>query len=357
MEFPGSEASKSCRIPVVPYLFLVLLFAAANPHGWTILTTGLDTNLRGIGVIDFPYQASPHSTVIWASGSNGIILQSLDLGITWKRLHIPDGDSLDFRGIRAFDASTAYAISSGEGEKSRIYKTTDGGQTWRLQYTGARPAIFFDAIVCVPRRECIVLSDPVEGKFVLLHTTDGEHWTELPRESMPVAERGEGAFAASNTALAICGNEIYFGTGGGRVARVFHSSNGMRSWRVSETPLAAGNASSGIFSIACSSSSVVAVGGDYKNQSSSKAVAAYSTDRGVTWRLASEQPGGYRSAVTSVAGDFFIAAGPDGEDITSDSGAHWVRFNSLNLNAISVLDGKSILAAGPHGTIARLVAP
>jgi photosystem II stability/assembly factor-like uncharacterized protein len=357
LEIPGIVASKSCRIPVVPYLFFVLLLAAANAHGWTILTTGLDTNLRSIDVIDFPHRDSARSAAIWASGSNGIILQSLDLGITWKRLHVSDGDSLDFRGIRAFDASTAYAISSGEGEKSRIYKTTDGGQTWRMQYTGARPAIFLDAIVCVSRRECIVLSDPVEGKFVLLRTADGEHWTELTSESMPAAARGEGAFAASNTALAICGNEIYFGTGGSHAARVFHSSNEMRSWRVSETPLAAGNASSGIFSIACSSSSVVAVGGDYKNQSSSKAVAAYSTDRGVTWHLASEQPGGYRSAVTSVAGDVFIAAGPDGEDITSDSGARWVRFNSLNLNAVSVLKGKSILAAGPHGTIARLVTP
>jgi photosystem II stability/assembly factor-like uncharacterized protein len=354
---PATEVSKSCRIAVVFYLFFVVLLAAVNSHPWSILTTGLDTNLRGLDVIDFPHRDGARSAVIWASGSNGIVLLSLDLGITWKRLHIPDGDSLDFRGVRAFDASTAYVISSGEGEKSRIYKTTDGGQKWKLQYTGARPAFFLDAIVCVSRRKCIVLSDPVEGKFVLLRTADGEHWTELPRESMPAAAPGEGAFAASNTALAICGTEIYFGTGGGPAARVFHSSNGMRSWHVSETPLAASNASSGIFSIACSGSSVVAVGGDYKNQSSSKAVAAYSTDHGITWHLASKQPGGYRSAVTSVAGDFFVAAGPDGEDITKDRGAHWVRFNSLNLNAISVLDGKSILAAGPHGTIARLVAP
>jgi len=342
---------------VVPFLVFALLFAAANSRPWTVVSTGLNTNLRGISVVDVPHPGSARFAVIWASGSNGIILHSLDIGKTWKRLRIPSGDSLDFRGIRGFDAFNAYAISSGENEKSRIYKTTDGGRTWELEYIGGRPGIFLDAIVCMSRRECIALSDPVEGKFVLLRTTDGEHWTELPREFMPAALPGEGAFAASNTALAVCGSEIYFGTGGGRVARVFRSSDGMRSWRVSETPLAAGNASSGIFSVACSSGSVVAVGGDYRNESGSTAVAAYSTDHGVTWHLASKQPGGYRSAVASLGGNSFIAAGPNGADTTSDGGLDWVHSNSLNLNAISILDSKNIWAAGPKGTIVRLGTP
>jgi photosystem II stability/assembly factor-like uncharacterized protein len=345
--------ARPAKMDVVLFFLFGLLLAAANPHPWSIVTTGLDTNLRSISVVYSPNPNGAHSPIVWASGSNGVILRSIDLGKAWKRLRIPGGDSLDFRGIRAFDAFTTYAMSSGEGEKSRIYKTIDGGQIWKLQYTGDRAAIFLDAIACMSRRECIALSDPVDGKFVLLRTTDGEHWNEFPRDSMPAALPAEGAFAAGNTSLAACAGEIYFGTGGGSAARVFHSSNGGRSWGVSETPLAAGNASSGIFSIACSGNAVVAVGGDYKNQASSNAGAAYSLDRGVTWRLASSQPSGYRSAVALITDSFLVAVGPNGEDISRDGGVRWIRSDSLNLNAIAVLDSENVWAAGPNGTIAH----
>src|SRR5260370_11978177 len=69
---------------------------------------------------------------------------------------------------------------------------------------------------------CYALGDPIDGKFLLLSTTDGEHWNPLPNESMPASLPGEGAFAASNTCMLLSGEEIYFGTGG-PAARVFHS--------------------------------------------------------------------------------------------------------------------------------------
>jgi len=40
-----------------------------------------------------------------------------------------DGATLDFRGVQAWDAKTAIVMASGPGEKSRLYKTTDGCQT------------------------------------------------------------------------------------------------------------------------------------------------------------------------------------------------------------------------------------
>ena len=39
---------------------------------------------------------------------------------------MPGAEGLDFRDVDAFDAETAYPLSIGEGEKSRIYKTADG---------------------------------------------------------------------------------------------------------------------------------------------------------------------------------------------------------------------------------------
>jgi photosystem II stability/assembly factor-like uncharacterized protein len=114
---------------------------------------------------------------------------------------VTDGEGLDFRGIAAADAGVAYVMSIGNGDKSRIYKTTDGGATWKLQFAGTRKETFLDAIVCDSKATCIALGDPVDGKFQLLSTEDGEHWKELPRESLPPALPKEGAFAASNSSL------------------------------------------------------------------------------------------------------------------------------------------------------------
>ena len=138
-------------------------------------------------------------------------------------------------------------MSSGDGDKSRIYKTTDGGKTWKLQYSDKRPGFFLDSLACSSATHCVALSDPVDGKFVVLSTTDGEHWQELPRDKMPAALPKEGAFAASGTSIAICdrGDNLYFGTGGASTARIFHSSDHGRSWNAADTPIAAGNPSSG----------------------------------------------------------------------------------------------------------------
>ncbi len=195
----------------------------------------------------------PPRYVVWESGSNGIVLRSTKGGKKFEQIKVPVGETLDFRNVEAFDEQTAYVMSSGEGEKSRIYKTIDGGQNWQLQYSDRRTGLFLDVLACTSRTHCVTLSDPVDGKFLVSSTSDGTHWKELPAEKMPPALPEEGAFAASGTAIALCGDAIYFGTGG-LIARVFRSADRGESWNVTETPIASGNASSGIFSIACEGS-------------------------------------------------------------------------------------------------------
>jgi photosystem II stability/assembly factor-like uncharacterized protein len=336
---------------------------AADEARWSVQTSGIDTNLRGVSAAYISDavaarhsadSAEPRHIAVWACGSNGVILFSNDEGKTWKRLHVAGGETLDFRGIVALDETTAYVMSSGEGDKSRIYKTMDGGETWKLEFTDKRPSFFLDALVC--NRDCYALSDPVDGKFVLVGAQNGENWKELPGDGMPVALPGEGAFAASGTSLAIDRQgEMHFGTGGGKAARVFHSTDRGKTWTAAETPIASGNASSGIFSIACARNLVIAVGGDYKDPNKSDRVAAYSLDRGKTWSLATQQPGGYRSAVVSIEGATLGAVGPSGEDISYDRGVHWIHTDSLDLNAAFVLDPRNAWAVGPKGTIARKI--
>jgi photosystem II stability/assembly factor-like uncharacterized protein len=352
----------------LPVRSFAIVFAALSilpvaPFSQTskLQETGFDTNLRGVSISQTP----AGKYVVWVSGSKGIILRSpllanLEEGKSWKQLKVHDGPDLDFRDIEAFGANTAYVMSSGDGEKSRIYKTVDAGKSWTLQYTDKRAGFFLDSLACASKTRCLALSDPVEGKFLLLRTTDGQHWKELPRDKMPAALPTEGAFAASGTSIAICHNDLYFGTGG-PAARVFHSPDRGRSWTVTETPIASGNASSGIFSVACADQSVdqsndrsnkhyvLVVGGDYKNPAASERVAAFSNDRGETWHLSNQQPGGYRSSIRFACGEAF-AVGPTGEDTSLDYGAHWKSVDALNMNAASLTPGGLGWAVGPSGT-------
>ena len=320
-------------------------------------TSGIDTNLRGVSVARVSNAKGVSALVVWASGSKGVILKSTDEGKTWDRLHVAGGDALDFRGVVAFNASIAYVMSSGEGEKSSIYKTTDGGETWNLQYTDKRKEFFLDSIACLTESQCFALGDPLDGKFLLLKTTDGEHWNPLSVEKMPAALPNEGAFAASNTCLLLFGEAIFFGTGG-PAARVFHSPDLGRTWTVTETPITHGNSSSGIFSIAhAEEKEIVVVGGDYQDSKRAFTVAAYSLDDGQIWQLSEHQPGGYRSAVACDGDAVCVAIGPNGEDVSVSKviAAIWKPTDSLNLNAAALLNFRDGWAVGPKGTITRYI--
>ncbi len=358
---------RDMRHHLVQFVTLLLLALAvtmfvhvsrgANFSKWTVQHRGIDTNLRGVSVAVFVNSSHVVRPVVWASGSNGVILRSIDLGKIWRRLHVHGGETLDFRSIQAFDARKAYVMSIGNGGNSRIYQTTDGGANWKLQYSDARKEFFLDALVCASEVECFAVGDPIDGKFVILRTADGENWKQLPTDQMPAALPDEGAFAASGTCLAVVDDRnIYFITGG-PAARVFHSSDAGDSWTVNSTPIVSGNASSGNFSIAAHDKSLVVVGGDYKDVGNPTRAAAYSADQGETWKLAEQQPGGFRSAVARVTEKSLAAVGPNGEDVSDDGGAHWKHTDSLNLNALAASGIGYAWAVGPQGTIARSTWP
>jgi photosystem II stability/assembly factor-like uncharacterized protein len=333
-----------------PFLFLLALLLPAGPW-WAVQESGADSNLRGVCVVS--ETPAEEKVIIWASGSQSTVVRSTDSGKNWKRLRIPGTESLDFRGVQAFDAKTAYVMSSGEGAQSRIYKTTDGGESWKLQYQGTKKEFFLDALICDDEKHCTALSDPVDGKFVILTNADGEHWVELARENMPAALPKEGAFAASNSSLCLDGKDIHFGTGG-PAARVFGSHDFGKTWTVVETPIVSGNASSGIFSLFCDERTIVAVGGDYQDPTRAYKNAAISRDGGKTWELATQPPGGYRSAVGKYGGGF-VAVGPTGTE-TSVDGLRWNSIGKVNLNAYgSIFLGGESWAVGPHGTVAKFL--
>jgi photosystem II stability/assembly factor-like uncharacterized protein len=341
----------------VRILLLTILFVSpAAAQSWTIETSGWNSNLRGVSATHSRNPERHPAPVIWASGSHGRMLRSNDGGKHYTRRLINGGQALDLRGIQAFNEKVAYVMSSGLGKMSRIYKTHDGGDRWKLQFSGSHPEFFLDALVCISENECFALSDPVDGKFVLISTTDGEHWKELPRDRMPPALPDESAFAASDSCLAIYDKrEIYFVTGHG-AARVFHSPDLGRTWTVTNTPILKGESSWGAFSITRLGSTFVVVGGDFKDDAGPERTAAYSLDGGATWNLATGPPVGFRSAVAFLNPSTLLTVGTGGQDFSTDNGAHWTRTGDLDLNAIAVLDGAA-WAVGPDATIVHWVHP
>jgi photosystem II stability/assembly factor-like uncharacterized protein len=125
-----------------PVRALTLLFALvpafslhASAQSLSIQSTGFDSNLRGVSVT----KTNSGKYSVWASGTKGVILRSLDEGKSWTQLKVDSETDLDFRDIEAFGEETAYVMSSGDGEKSRIYKTTDGGKSWKLSSRTSAP--------------------------------------------------------------------------------------------------------------------------------------------------------------------------------------------------------------------------
>jgi photosystem II stability/assembly factor-like uncharacterized protein len=328
-------------------LAAILLTPDATFTWWNVLPTGTESNLRGVALV-----VHRGSTTIWATGSQGTILRSTDAGQTWTPVHIEGAEQMDFRGVQTFDGKTVYVMSVGEGGQSRIYHSSDSGDTWTVQYTDRRKSFFLDALLCSDETHCFALSDPVDGKFLLLTTTDGKHWTELPRDHMPVALPKEGSFAASNSSLLLYGKtDLYFVTGG-PAARVFHSHDLGATWTVSVTPILSGEPSQGIFSMVRAGDALVVVGGDYNDPKRSEKTAAYSLDEGQTWHLAKELPKGFRSSVdTFDAG--FVAVGTNGAE-TSRDGIYWTHIDSPNLNAVTFISGKG-WAVGPKGVVAQFL--
>jgi photosystem II stability/assembly factor-like uncharacterized protein len=284
--------------------------------------------------------------ICWASGTGGNVLRTTDSGTHWQVIHIAGTEKLDFRDIEApnEDAKTAIVMSSGPAEQgqAKIFKTIDGGEHWKEVFSTDRKGVFFDSIAFWDKQHGIGVSDPVDGKFVLFATENGgDTWHFLTPQQMPDALPGEGGFAASGTTIAVAGkHDAWFGTGGAKVSRVFHSRDNGKTWIAAETPIPAGKPTAGINGLAfANEQDGYAVGGDFSSPSTVGPNIAFTFDGGQSWGDA--QTSNYLTSV-SVCRNSLLEVGTKEQKISD-----------ADLNAASVA-GDVAFGVGPHGHVFRM---
>ena len=337
----------------VAALAVLVSFATRTHAQWVPQQSGTNAEFRGL--------VATSASVVWASGTRGRVARTTDGGATWSVDSVPGASGLDFRAIAPRSDRLAWVISAGPAEQgqAQIFRTTDGAN-WVRQFTTAQTGVFLDAIAFWDDRHGIALSDPVGGKLFILATDDGgETWAQVPVDAAPPVLPGEAAFAASGTCLVVQGSSnVWIGTGGGARARVFRSTNRGRTWQVADTPLHAGNAASGIFSLAFSDSRHgVAVGGEYSKPKQEFDNVAVTDDGGATWRRArGPLPRGYMSAVAFVpasGGRQLVAVGLAGTARSDDAGESWTMVDTVAYNSVTFAPSGDGWAAGPRGRIAK----
>jgi photosystem II stability/assembly factor-like uncharacterized protein len=230
-----------------------------------------------------------NSRVVWAAGTGGTYVVTTDGGETWKAAVVPGAESLQFRDVYGVSDEVAYLMSIGSTTTDfRIYKTVDGGATWKIQFENETVNAFYDCFAFWTPHRGITHSDSANGVFPDIRTTDGMTWHSIAAH-MPAPLPGEASFAASGTCVATQGERhAWIATGGSTTARILATRDGGNTWNAYGTPLVSSPSAGGISVAFRDHRNGILGGGDLA--SNDQAETATSDNGGQTWTLTNKPP-------------------------------------------------------------------
>lgn len=320
------------------------------PDTWEDLGGVTSKHLRGLSV--------RNDDIMWASGTAGTFIKTVNGGKNWTVGQIPGCDSTDLRDIEAHDERMASVMTA--GWPARIFRTYDGGLTWNLQMQDTTPGTFLDGMAFWDEQHGVAYGDPIAGNWYILRTMDGgQSWYRANTTVIPPPQVGEAGFAASGTGITVgAEGRAWFGTGGGETARTLLTKDFGKTWQIFNTPIRS-EEGAGIFSLCFANKAFgVAVGGSYTDSTNTSANCAVTENGGDSWEVVSSNPpGGYRSCVAYHATlDMFYAVGRTGSDYSIDRGRSWTPHSPEGYYTCAF--SKSYLwVVGRNGKMARLKLP
>jgi len=268
--------------------------------------------------------------------------------VWFEETEIDSRNPPNFRSL-AYNGVFIFAMSI--GTPSKLYK--EG----KLVYQENHPKAFYDAMDFWNDQEGIAVGDSTDGCLSVIITRDGgETWRKLLCDELPKGKENEGAFAASDTNIAIVGDKTWVATTAGRI--YFSSDKGL-TWVVYDTPIVKDKETEGIYSIDFYDVlNGFAIGGDYTQPDTNQANKIRTQDGGKTWELVAQgQDPGYRSCVQYIPngeGQELVAIGFKGIDYSRDGGSNWKHLSDEGFYTIRFVNDSMAYAAG-NGRISKLI--
>ena len=288
------------------------------------------------------------------AGSNGLFgnIDLKDYSVRTNRIS-HEADYPEFRAV-AHTSMDFFMLSA--GDPALLYKTGDAGEM-ELVYSETGPDVFYDSMGFWDDLNGIAVGDAMGGCLSILISRDGgKQWDKIPCTQLPEALPGEGAFAASDTNLALVGDSVWIVSNKGRV---YFSPDKGESWNVQQSPVTSNSETYGLYSLAFYDADLgYSVGGDYTKPEDTPDHKIRTQDGGMTWTLSGQgEPPGYMSCVQYVpgrSGRDLVGVSYGGIYYSNDFGATWNTLSREGFYSLRFTDGFSAIASG-NGRIARIL--
>ncbi|KAB5492024.1 WD40/YVTN/BNR-like repeat-containing protein [Flagellimonas hadalis] len=280
------------------------------------------------------------------AGSNGMY-GTVDVTSHKVRANMQTYDSLT-PSFRAVGKTTNDFFMLSIESPALLYKTGSGGKM-EVVYQEEGEGVFYDAMAFWDDTFGIAVGDTVDGCLSIILTKDGgQTWSKLPCASLPKGIEGEGAFAASNSNIAIAGNKVWIGTTEGRI---YYSADNGATWEIQQTPIIHEEPTQGIYSMDFYDEYVgFAIGGDYTSPEFNQKNKIITVDGGKTWNLIADgKEPDYKSCVQFVPnseGKGLVAIGFTGISYSGDGGENWKELSEEPFFTLRFLNDSTAYAGG-----------
>jgi len=237
------------------------VFAAAASGGvWKSLDGGTsfrsvfdNEDVQSIGAVTID---PTNSKIVWVgTGESWVrnsvsvgdgIYKSVDGGETWNNMGLKDSEHIAKILVDPKDGNSVLACATGhlwnDSDAGGVYKTTDGGKTWRKVLAGANPSTGCAMLASSPqqpgtifastwdfRRQAWTFRSGGPGSGIFKSTDGGDHWTELTdANAKGLPEKPYGRIAL---AVAPSDPKIVYAMIESKKSGLFRSDDGGQTWK------------------------------------------------------------------------------------------------------------------------------